>query len=238
MVPKVKVCRRSATATARTNAHPAVLLVMSHVVILPTLNEGAYLSRTLASLEIQTCRSETLVVDSHSTDKTREVAEKFDCKVIDAPRGKLNARHLGILKAEADIIVSCDADTIYPPRWLENTIAAFKDDSVVGVTGPRLYSNVWVNDAQRAFYEYCWRFFGSNSAFLRKAYFMSGGFNLSIDQQDSKKMVDEEEVLFKERLQAFGKVVYQPDNPIITSARRFGSSDKDFKDQVKAKQRF
>lgn len=226
--------RRGSTTASTYNSN---VLDLSAIIVLPTLNEEKYLSRTLESLQSQTVSCEVLVVDSNSFDKTRDIAKSYGCKVILSQHGKLNARHEGILQAKADVIVSCDADTIYPETWLENTIAAFKDD-VIAVTGPRLYPHSVFHDAQRFFYEYCWRLFGSNSAFLRKYYFMSGGFNLSINQQDSKLMVDEEEVLFKERLAAFGRVLYQANNPVITSSRRFSNVDASYKKERAIGNRF
>lgn len=226
-----KIC--SWRADADTDTSTDVLDLPSVAIIIPTLNEEKYIGRpTLESLRKQTLPSssfELLVVDSNSTDRTQDIAKSYGANVISAGRGKLTARDIGIRAANTDLIVSCDADCYYPPSWIEKTLAAFKDNSnVVGVTGPRLYDKSFTHDLTRLFYSACWRFFGSNSAFLRKAYFMSGGFNLSIDQTDSKKMIDEEEVLFRNRLAAFGNIEYQPDNPIYTSSRRFSRKDKSF----------
>ena len=211
------------------------------IIIIPTLNEEKYLSRTLESLKNQTVHCETLIVDSNSIDRTLDIAKSFEASVISAGRGKLTARDVAIRAVKSDVIISCDADCFYPPRWVENTLAAFKD-GVVGVTGPRYYdTRQEFRDLQSAFYDKCWRLFGSNSAFLRNCYLMSGGFDLSINQQDSKAMVDEEEVLFRNRLAAFGDVIYQPENPIITSTRRFGffgKGDKEFLRSKAAGERF
>jgi hypothetical protein len=73
----------------------------------------------------------------------------------------------------------------------------------------------------------CLRLAGSNSAFLREAYFESGGFDLSTDQTDIWAMVLEEELKFAARLDRVGKVVYDWQAPVFTSARRmFGQRTK------------
>lgn len=189
-------------------------------VVLPTLNEEPYLSKTLDSLAAQNVEHELIVVDSGSSDLTTAIAERYNARIIDAPRGKLTARHLGISLSRGDVIVAVDADTYYPEGWLARTLKPFQDNKVVGVTGPRLYDMVG-QFAMKAFYSVFWRLFGSNSAFRKDVYEMAGGFNVWIDQQDSRRMVDEEEVLFRDRLARYGKVVYQPDNPVITSTRRY-----------------
>lgn len=209
-------------------------------IVLPTLNEEKYLRRSLDSLKNQTfCDYELLVLDSHSTDKTQDIAKSYGAEVISCQKGKLNARHDGIRAAKGPIIIAADADCQYPDSWLGLVMAEFKDNTVVGVTGPRLYEgNAYIQELQEIFYWKCWRMFGSNSAFRKETYSMCGGFNLSIDQQDSKSMVDEEEVLFRDRLAAFGRVIYQEFNAVLTSARRFKRNDMLFSQAIAAGERF
>jgi dolichol-phosphate mannosyltransferase len=54
---------------------------------------------------------EVVVIDGHSTDSSRKIAEKLQCKVfLDNGKGKGAALRLGIRKASGDIFVFIDAD--------------------------------------------------------------------------------------------------------------------------------
>jgi glycosyltransferase involved in cell wall biosynthesis len=202
-------------------------------IIVPTLNEEAYLSETLASLENQNVRRrypekfETIIVDGGSRDRTAAIAKNFGCRLIIAPRGKLNARHEATLKAKGKIMVGVDADTYYPPNYLNLTLKAFNQPGVVGVASPRLYgrdSNMVVNTAGlwKAILDGMMgeRMPGSNSAYLKSAYMQVGGFNLGIDQFNNADIMQEEEYEFPRRLREVGKVVWLWKVPAYTSARR------------------
>jgi hypothetical protein len=52
-----------------------------------------------------------------------------------------NARQRGAEASRGEIIVSSDADTIYPPGWLSTIDAAFRaDQRVIAVAGPCRYT--------------------------------------------------------------------------------------------------
>lgn len=213
---------------------------MKCTIVLCTLNEEKYILRTLESLNAQTARKDAkiLLIDSNSTDATVAISKPHVDKALVAERGKLTARDYGTRMADTGVVVSCDADTFYPPDWLANTLLEFQlDKEVVAVTGPRVMEHP-LGSIQGHLSQLVWRLYGSNSAYLKKAYEMSGGFDLSINQRDSQTMVNEEEVLFRDRLAAFGRVVYQPFNPVYTSARRFVNNDREYNESRHAGQRF
>jgi len=86
-------------------------------VIIPARNEELNLPELLASLSRQTLKpSEVIVVDDHSTDRTREIAESFGVTVIASPElpegwtGKSWALWNGYLKSNGDILIFLDAD--------------------------------------------------------------------------------------------------------------------------------
>lgn len=209
-------------------------------IVIPTLNEEAYILEVLASLENQNVKVaypekiETLLVDSGSEDQTIALAERYPVKIITAPKGKLTARHIGIMKAKGDVIVGVDADTYYPPNYLNLVLRYFHDSKVVGVTSPRLYgrdSNLILNGAV------IWsnilegisgrRMPGSNSTFTKKAYMQTGGFDLSINQFNAAEMVREEEYAFPDRLRKIGKLVREWKAPAYTSGRNALSRSKE-----------
>lgn len=73
-----------------------------------TYNEERNLPRAIESLR---CADEILVVDSGSSDRTVEIAEKLGAKVIDSPwPGYAKQKNFAAERAEHDWILSLDAD--------------------------------------------------------------------------------------------------------------------------------
>jgi glycosyltransferase involved in cell wall biosynthesis len=96
-------------------------------IIIPTLNEEDYLPDLLNCLKNQTFKDfEIIIADANSTDKTREIAVEFGCKVIE---GGIQAigRNNGALVAKYDILVFIDSDVRFGPYFLENAINQLKD---------------------------------------------------------------------------------------------------------------
>jgi len=197
-----------------------------------SLNEEGFLGQTAESILNQPLfqrfrENITLtLVDSHSTDGTREVAEKYYDRIWLAERGKLNARDYGTRRTDADIIVSTDADAEYPKGWLSNLLAPFLSSEVVATHGPKLSkrgSFFW--EPFRAWWSgYLHEMSGimsaGNSAYRRRAYFECGGFDLSVDQMErGGELNEEEEHEFRRKLEEVGEVVYLSENAIRVSER-------------------
>lgn len=205
-------------------------------IVLCSLNEEGFIERTLQSLEDQNVLTENpksferILIDSHSEDETTAIAEDYGWKVYQAERGKLNARDLGMEKAEGKIIVSVDADTFYPPNWLNLVLRWFRQP-IVGVVTPRLvdptenlavsYISTWMTlidvgpllaGGMRAP--------GQGMALYKQAYFDVGGFNLNINQRNVHEMVREEEIRFAMKLRRLGRVPVDWQAPCFTSLRR------------------
>ena len=82
-------------------------------VVLITFNEEANLARTLASVKplVENGQGEIIVVDSHSTDRTVEIAKSFGAKVfVEDWKGFAAQKNSAIDKATGDWILSLDAD--------------------------------------------------------------------------------------------------------------------------------
>jgi glucosyl-dolichyl phosphate glucuronosyltransferase len=102
-------------------------------VVICTHNRAAYLDKALRSLMLQTLpRSawEVVVVDNRSTDRTREVAERFagemDLQVLFEPvLGLSYARNAGWRAARAPLVAYLDDDAVAAPDWLERILEAF-----------------------------------------------------------------------------------------------------------------
>jgi glycosyltransferase involved in cell wall biosynthesis len=93
---------------------PAVSMgSLSLSVVIITFNEEANLARTLASVA---WADEIVVVDSGSTDRTREVAESFRAKFCVEPwKGFAAQKNSALAKATGDWILSLDADEEVEP---------------------------------------------------------------------------------------------------------------------------
>lgn len=117
---------------------------MRFSVVIPCHNESAYLAATINSLRAQRFRDgwEIVVVDNNCTDDTARIARGLGARVVVEQRqGVCNARQRGAEASSGEIIVSTDADTLYPPGWLATIEAAFRvDERVVAVAGPCRYT--------------------------------------------------------------------------------------------------
>ncbi len=108
---------------------PATLRV---VVVVPCLDDAAFLAACLEALAHQTRRpDEVLVVDNGSTDASREVARRAGATLTTEPRrGIWPAAAHGYDRAvrTADVVARLDADSVPPADWVERVAAAFEQD--------------------------------------------------------------------------------------------------------------
>ena len=210
-------------------------------VVVPAYNEEGFLAETLRSLRHQDYKGpyEIVVVDNNSTDATAEIARSFnsqgfnsqgsdvgglDVRVVsEIEPGVCQARQRGLTEARGEIVVSVDADTLYPPNWLSRIDASFRSrEGVVGVGGPCRYREApwWiggfttllfglVNSVYRAT---GWLGYvtATNTAFVRTAF---GGYDLNLSQGG-----DELDLL--RRLRKRGRLVWDAENEVSTSPRR------------------
>lgn len=107
-------------------------------VIIPARNEEESLGSCLGSLTSQTGLTyEIIVVNDHSTDRTREVATSFpSVRVIDAPElpprwsGKNNAVTAGAAAAQGQWLLFTDADTVHLPGSLSRSLTEAQQKKV------------------------------------------------------------------------------------------------------------
>jgi rSAM/selenodomain-associated transferase 2 len=89
---------------------------MAISVIIPTLNEAAYIAQTLRSVRAEKPR-EILVVDGGSSDATCELAREAD-RVLHGPRGRAFQMNLGAEHAAGDVLLFLHADCTLEPGAL------------------------------------------------------------------------------------------------------------------------
>lgn len=98
-------------------------------IIMPTLNAEAILENCLASIARQTYpreKTEIILADAHSKDRTREIAKKFGAIVLDDNGKNMEeGKRLALRHATGDYIVFVDADNeITHPDYLELAVKA------------------------------------------------------------------------------------------------------------------
>lgn len=95
-------------------------------IIIPAFNEEKYLPKLLESIKRQDYKDyEVIVADANSTDKTRQIAKKFGCRIV---KGGMPAagRNNGAKAAKGDILLFLDADVLLDDDFLQNSIEEFK----------------------------------------------------------------------------------------------------------------
>ena len=127
--------RKKPAASTTMTTSETLTIAPTVSIIVPARNEEASLADCLQSLVTQTgVRFEIIVIDDHSTDRTREIAESFsshDAKVciIEADplpancTGKNNAVSTGARAARGQWLLFTDADTVHLPGSLARAVA-------------------------------------------------------------------------------------------------------------------
>lgn len=97
---------------------------LSAVII--TFNEEHNIRRCLDSLK--DIADEILVVDSFSTDRTRDICDEFNCKFIQNPfEGHIQQKNFAVDQAKNDFVLSLDADEELSEK-LKSSIKEVKND--------------------------------------------------------------------------------------------------------------
>ncbi len=195
-------------------------------VVIPALDEADHLPFTLESIRRQDFSGgvEVIVVDNGSRDETAQIARHWGARVIDEPvPGVCVARQRGSSIARGDIVVSTDADTSHPAGWLTRFDAQFRSrPDAVAVAGPCIYEEPpwWAAAVPPLWFAAIGLVYhrtgrvayltATNVAYLRDGF---PGYNTLLTQGG-----DEADLL--RRLRAWGTVVWDSENVVITSSRR------------------
>lgn len=202
-------------------------------VVVPTLNEEAYVGECLDDLAAATAAVEedveVVVVDSHSDDDTVSIVRShpLSCRVVYARRGILHARQVGAEVAGGDVIVSVDADAGYPESYLDAILAPFRRREDVALAygpsygewrgsvdaAPRLALQRGLPLAGRHWVS------GGNRAFDAAAFEAVGGYDRSQDSTSLARVMAEEQYRFPERMAAEGAVLFVDDAAAIQTPR-------------------
>ncbi len=148
-------------------------------VIIPTLNEGPYIGRTLKRLnEAQPTPSfELIVADGGSTDETVAIARSLGARIVSCPRGRAAQMNAAAAVATGESLLFLHADTLLPHNYHR-----FFSPGIHAL--PACFRLRFANQhASRllAFYSYCTRFdvdafrFGDQALWVMRADFEAVG---------------------------------------------------------------
>jgi glycosyltransferase involved in cell wall biosynthesis len=201
---------------------------MRFSVVVPAYNEAVSLPAALDSLRRQDVGDdhfEIIVVDNGSDDDTPAIARSYGARVVVEPRrGVCDARQAGVDAARGEFVVSTDADTTHPRDWLRRIDAGLRSrPDAVAIGGSCRYADPpWWGRVFPligfALVAATARVRGrpshltaTNVAFRREGF---PGYDTRLTQGG-------DEVDLLRRLVAWGPVLWDADNEVITSARRF-----------------
>lgn len=191
-------------------------------VVIPAWNEGAWLERTLRSIEANVRPLEIIVADNHSADATAAVARSHGCLVVMGGRPGAG-RNAGARVARGDVIFFIDADVVVPRDVVPAVLRALDQRGLVGAT----LRTVPITD--RATHALSYRLHhwylracdlarrphgvGSFMAVRRLAFEAEGGFDEALQAGEDSE--------FWERLKRVGPVAYIASSHVYVSPRRF-----------------
>ncbi|WP_397363333.1 glycosyltransferase family 2 protein [Olleya sp. R77988] len=113
----------------------------SLTVIIPTYNEQDYLENALRSIRFA---DQIIVVDSMSTDKTVQIAERYNCQVLSRKFDNFsNQKNHALQYATGEWILFIDADERVPNALKQEIIAAMDRNKHAGykLNFPHFYMN-------------------------------------------------------------------------------------------------
>ncbi len=166
-------------------------------IVIPAFNEEEELLRALSSLAAQQTnrRVQLLVINNNSSDRTQEILDACGVRsIFEGRQGISFTRQTGLENARGRFYLSADADSVYPPDWVEAYVTALQNPEITCAYGrysflpsPKskrywlavheIAAETWFNFRRRN-RDYL-NVMGFNFAFRREDGLNVGGFNTS-----------------------------------------------------------
>lgn len=190
-------------------------------IIIPVYNEAENIERLINYLELYKAGAvaEIIVVDAGSTDLTISIAKKAGAVTVLSPqKGRAAQMDFGANLAKGEILYFVHADTLPPPSFASDIIAAVKAGFHLGRYRTKFNSRKWYLKINAWFTRFDWFICigGDQTLFIRQdLYKTTGGFK--------KEMLIMEEFEFVPR--ARDGVSYKIFNkPALVSARKYDTN--------------
>lgn len=153
-------------------------------VIVPTKNSEKFLEKCLESVKNQTYENlEIIVVDNNSTDKTKEIAQKFTDKVLNHGPERSAQVNFGVAQAGGEYVYKIDSDFILEREVVKQCVNKIQEgfDAVVVHNSPDIRVS-WIAKVRKFEVDmYKYDITHSSARFLKKeVYEKIGGFNEKI----------------------------------------------------------
>lgn len=102
-------------------------------IMIATFNSEKLLPRTLDAIKRQTYPAELieiLVIDGGSSDKTKEIAQKYGCRILNNPKKEpVNAKLIGMREAKGKYLVTIDHDEVLQNvKSIENKVKLLQEN--------------------------------------------------------------------------------------------------------------
>lgn len=111
-------------------------------VIIPAYNEEQHILKTLSSLSasVTSKKIEVIVVNNNSQDRTGQLVRLAGVICVEEnEQGITQARNTGLDMARGRYILNADADTIYPPHWIDLMTAPLYNEKVALTYGSHAF---------------------------------------------------------------------------------------------------
>jgi len=110
-------------------------------IVVPAYNAGETIGPLLDSLlNLDYTEYEVIIVNDGSTDRTKEIVERYPVRLINQPnRGASAARDAGFRVASGEIVAYVDSDVTVTRDWLRELVPAFSDPTVAATTGQTIF---------------------------------------------------------------------------------------------------
>lgn len=189
---------------------------MTISIIIPSLNEGAYIQKTLEHLHSLPGNFEIIVADGGSTDNTVKLVQEFNSvKLITSQKGRGKQMNKGATVATGDILLFLHADTFLPDDAYTDITGYMRQNKNIGGSfylkfdKKHLLLNCysWCSRHNLEFFTY-----GDHAFFIRTKVFEEiGGY---------KEIPFMEDIEIQKRLRKAGRFK-KLKTGVVTSARRF-----------------